>query len=222
MNRILKTGALFASTLFMTIVTTYAQDGWNWGEQVDVAKEKNAIYSDLVKAKNYKDAIPPHTWLLENAPDLNESLYQNGATMYEELADAATDAALKATYQAKCLEMYDLRIKYFGKEDYVLNRKVVVAYKFYRSEKTQYKSLYDMFTKAFALNGTEFYNGNILAYMDVVRRYKLSTKAISDEKVLDIYSALMDVIDAKRATESGDAMDKYADQLDKLLTSRQG
>jgi tetratricopeptide (TPR) repeat protein len=116
--------------------------------------------------------------------------------------------------------MYDLRIENFGKEAYVMNRKVFPAYRFYKGDKTKYAELYDMFTKSFELNGNNFYNNNLVAYMDVVRRHKLTGGDISDEKVIEIYSTLMDVVDAKR--ESGknlSTLDKIADNIDRMLTA---
>jgi len=209
-------------TLLMVFFSMVAagQPGWNWGTDVDVAKEKNAFYSDMVKAGRYLDAIPSHEWLLANTPDLNESLYQNGAKIYESLVDTEKDPAKIAEYKAKAMEMYDLRIKYFGKEDLVLNRKVYPAYKFYKDDKTKYKELYDMFLRAFELNKNEFSSSNLVAYMDVVRRYKTIKGNVSDEQVIDIYSQIMDVIDYQRSTGKNLAsLDKIADNIDKLLTS---
>ncbi len=103
-----------------------AQPGWNWGDSVDKAKEKNALYTDFVRAENWKAALGPHSWLLKNTPDLNASIYINGAKIYEGLADNTDDKAKTLEYQGKALEMYDLRIKYFNSEADVLNRKAYV------------------------------------------------------------------------------------------------
>lgn len=209
-------------TLLMVFFTMTAlgQPGWNWGTDVDIAKEKNAFYSDMVKAGRYQEAIPSHEWLLANTPDLNESLYQNGAKIYESLVDTEKDPVKIAQYKSKAMDMYDLRIKYFGKEDFVLNRKVYPAYKFYKDDKTKYKELYEMFTRAFELNKNEFNSSNLVAYMDVVRRYKAVKGDISDEKVIDIYSQVMDVVEFQRSSGKNLAtLDKIADNIDKLLTS---
>ena len=57
----------------------FAQQGWKWPEDVEKAKENNALYADAVKSKDFVRAQEPHQWLLDNAPDLNKSLYINGA-----------------------------------------------------------------------------------------------------------------------------------------------
>ena len=215
MNKLTKTFLL----LSLLSTNVFSQSGWNWGEQIDVAKEKNAIYTDLVKLKKYKESIEAHAWLIENTPDLNESLYQNGAKIYSGLANNETDKIQKATYQAKALEMYDLRIKYFGNEASILNRKAFPAYKFYKGDKSKYNELMDLFEKTFTLNGADFSTNNFVAYMDIVRRFKATGGPISDEKVLDIYTNLTDVLDDKIASSSNPAsLEKVAENIDKLLT----
>ncbi|MAZ41604.1 MAG: hypothetical protein CMB93_02335 [Flammeovirgaceae bacterium] len=207
--------------LLVCLISTnvFSQAGWNWGEQIDVAKENNAIYTDMVKVEKYADAITPHAWLLKNTPDLNESLYQNGAKIYKGLADKESDKVQKAAYQAKALEMYDLRIEYFGNEASVLNRKAFPAYKFYKGNKSKYPELMELFEKTFALNGADFSTNNFVAYMDVVRRFKATGGELSDEKVLDIYTRLMDVLDGQIAASSKPAsLERVAKNMDKLLT----
>ena len=197
-----------------------AQPGWNWGDQIDVAKEKNAFYVDMVKAGRFAEAIESHDWLLENTPDLNESLYQNGAKLYEGLVETEKDAEKLSAYKAKALDMYDLRVKYFGREAYVMNRKVYPAYKFYKSERSKYGELYEMFNKAFMLNGDNFSTGNAAAYMDVVRRHKATGGEVSDEQVIEIYTSLTDVLDKKIASgKQVDYTKRTLETLDKLLSS---
>ncbi|MEQ8583949.1 MAG: hypothetical protein RIC30_15765 [Marinoscillum sp.] len=197
-----------------------AQPGWNWGDSVDKAKEKNALYTDFVRAENWKAALGPHSWLLKNTPDLNASIYINGAKIYEGLADNTDDKAKTLEYQGKALEMYDLRIKYFNSEADVLNRKAYVAYKYYRDDQPKYKELYDLFNKAFELNGNDVLINNLTAYMDVIRRYKLSGGTITDEEVFEKYTRIKDIIEVKIA-EGGKAssLEKQADYVDKLLTA---
>jgi tetratricopeptide (TPR) repeat protein len=197
-----------------------AQPGWNWGDQVDVAKEKNALYVDMLKAGKFSQAVPAHNWLMENTPDLNESLYQNGAKLYEEMVEVEKDAAKIEEYKTKALEMYDLRIKYFGNEAYVMNRKVYPAYKFYKGDQKKYGELYAMFNKAYELNGSDFSRNNLAAYMDVVRRYKAVGGDISDEKVIDIYTQITDILDEMRTKgQNVAAIDRISEAVDKMLSS---
>ena len=197
-----------------------AQAGWNWPEDKATAEEKNALYTDLLKQDNYEAALPHLQWLLTNAPDLNVSLYINGAKIYEGLAEAESDPAKTVEYQEEALAMYDKRIKYFNDESDVLNRKAYTAYKYYKDNKAKYPELVELFAKVFQLNGVNTMDNNLLAFMDVVRRHKLSGGDISDEQVLDYYTKIMDVIDLKKAKGTNiDRLEKYAENIDKLLTA---
>jgi len=125
-------GVIFLSTLALTI---NAQDNWNWGDQVDLAKEKNVIYTDAYKAKNFDGAKDALDWLLENTPDLNPSIYINGIKVYEGLAKKETDPAVKEALINRGLELHDKRIQYFGKEGDVTVRQAYFAYAFYNTTK---------------------------------------------------------------------------------------
>lgn len=208
-------------TFFIVInVASIAQQGWKWPEDVERAKEKNALYVDAVKSKQFANAVESHQWLLDNAPDLNESLYINGYKIYEGLVDAESDPVKKASLQEKALNMYDDRIKYFGKEDKVLNRKAFTAYKYYKGNKAKYQELMALFDRTFELNQEKTLDNNLMAYMDVIRRYKLSGGAMTDEEVIDRYGMISDVIDGKIAIKKNiPRLEKIQANVDKLLTS---
>ena len=73
------------------------------------------------------------------------------------------------------------------------NRKAFVAYKFEKEEKESYKELYELFGRTFELNKHNIWDNNLLAYMDVTRRYKLSGGDITDEDVLNKYNIITDI-----------------------------
>ena len=113
--------------------------------------------------------------------------YKDYLTMKEQIQE----------YVAPDLSGFDKRIENFGREAYVKNRKVTFAYTFYRSDKTQYEDLYNMFMEALELNGNKLGNSNIVAFMDICRKHKLTSKSISDDEVLNIYDELSNVVSYK-------------------------
>ncbi len=208
------------TVMIIAITPAVAQPGWNWPEDKAKAEESNALYTDFMKQDNFKEALPHLNWLLTNAPDLNVSLYINGAKIYEGLADAETDPAKTVEYQDMALSMYDKRIQYFNDESDVLNRKAYTAYKYYKDNKAKYPELLDLFKKVFDQNGVNTLDNNLLAFMDVVRRYKVSGGDISDAQVIEYYGQIMDVIDQKKAKKTNlDRLEKYSENIDKLLTA---
>lgn len=215
------TKQLFGLTLaIVTASMAVAQPGWNWGDSVDIAKEKNALYTDFLRGGDFGSAVAPLSWLLTNTPDLNESIYINGAKIYEGLVESTDDKAQALEYKAKALEMYDLRIKYFDGEAAVMNRKALTAYKFYKKEQKKYGELKQMFDRAFELNGNDFYSSNLTAYMDVLRRFKAVKGAITDEEIFETYSKITDVIDYQMKNGGNQSrLEKTAEYVDKLLTS---
>ena len=192
------------------------EDGWCWGTDSDKAKEQNALYTDAYKVENFKEAATSLEWLLENTPCLNKSIYINGAKIYEDLANLETDKAAKLTLALRSLEMYDLRIKYFGEETNVLNRKAYSAYKLLKGNKDKYQELLDLFDKSYELNGNKFFPNNIIGYMDVMRRYKAVGNPLSDDKVFEVYFGLSDLMDYKETTGKP-VPASIRDNVDKLL-----
>lgn len=211
---------IFFIGIFATLIFGTANAQWNWPENREKAEEKNALYTDNFKQGNYRVAANHLSWLLKNAPDLNSSIYIQGAKIYNGLAGDATDAATKVVFQDSVLLMYDLRIKYFGEEGKVLNRKAFDAYKYYKGDKSRYEELFQLYKSTFELNGNNVMDNNLLSYMDVVRRYKVSGGSITDEEVLDIYAEIVKIINYK--IDQGKNVDRlkiYLDNVNQLLVS---
>ena len=206
----------------VTALIASAQPGWEWGDQPDVAKEKNALYTDQIKANNFQGALEPLNWLYDNTPDLHVSIYQNGAKLYRSLASKEIDEEKKSEYIRLGLDLFDKRIKYFQKEAYVTDRKVNFAYKFYNKDRTKYEYLYELFTNDYELNSSKMIPGNLVAFMNVVYKFRTIKGDISDEKVLEIYSNISDALNlqkAKVAENKQPKYDKMIDQVTKLLTA---
>ncbi len=210
--------------VFVLIIFNFnliAQPGWSWPEDKSTAEEKNVLYTDYLKQGDCVSALEPNSWLIDNVPNLHVSIYQNGIKIYRCLIDKEEDQEAKDNLIQKALNVFDKRIENFGREAYVKNRKTTFAYTFYRSDKTQYENLYNMFKDAFELNGNKIGNSNIVAYMDIVRKHKLTSKSISDDEVLDIYDMLSDIISFKISNDPKNLsrLKKYQDNVDKLLTA---
>ncbi|MGF1638774.1 MAG: tetratricopeptide repeat protein [Cyclobacteriaceae bacterium] len=212
-----------AVTLLLIAGGLMAQPGWNWPEDPDMqskAQEKNALYTDNYKQGNYRRAADHLSWLLINAPDLNNSIYINGAKIYDELADGESDEAKKAVFQDSSMMMFDLRTQHFNEESKVINRKAFTAYKYWRNDASKYKEMYDLFSKAFESDGEEFWTSNVVAYMDAIRRYKLSSGALTDEQVLSHYDKISAYLKGHIEKNPSDKrLGVIQDQLDKLLVA---
>ena len=222
----MKTQTKIFGVLFLLAVSlnVTAQTPWNWGDQVDVAKEKNVLYTDAKKAKNYEAALEPLNWLLENTPDLNPSIYINGADIYQALALKETDPAKKEEYIQTGLALFDKRAEIYpdSKND-IIDRKATYSYKFYGKDKSKYSYLYELYSNSFELNGSKMNSGNLVAYMLVMYKYQVAGGGtLSDEEVINIYSDITEALNEQKGRVSGEnkkKFDKYLDQMDKLLTA---
>ncbi len=209
----------------MAGVTVMAQPGWKWPEDVETAKEKNALYSDAVKSKDWATAQPAHQWLLDNCPDLNKSIYVNGVKIYDALQAAEKDPVKKVELQEKCMQLFDDRIKYFGDEANVLDRKASKAYKYFKQDKTKLQDLLSLYQKVYEMKGEKVADGNLLGYMDVIRRckgYKIGD--LTDESIIDRYSTISDIFDAKladpnKSQRSKDYLVKAQASVDQLFSA---
>ena len=221
---ILKTKVMKKRVLLVTLaligyaVSAIGQSAtdWNWPEDKATAEEKYVLYKDALKQDNYQAAKKPHKWLMENVPNLHNSLYIDGAKIYEGLAEVEKDRQRKIQLQDSALLMYDKRIEYFNDESNVLNRKAFTAYKYYNDNEKRYKELYDMFSRAFELSGNNVPSYIVVPYMDVVRRYKLSTGELTDEEVINIYDEINAILESKQQA-GDDRIDAVRENLDKVF-----
>jgi len=156
---------------------SHAQDGWNWPSdpaQEAKAREFNAAYFDYMKAEQFVEATKPLSWLLVNVPNLNESIYIQGVTVYKGAADKTADAAQKRVYQDSVMAIYDKRGELIP---------AVVA----------------DFEKAIALKGSINFQF-VPMYFDMVEKNYTLNQAYAPEQVLSIFDKSNKILDAAAAT----------------------
>lgn len=219
-NMLTMKAKIFLIGLFGILLFGTANAQWNWPDDRAKAEEKNALYTDNFKQGNYRAAANHLSWLLRNAPNLNKSIYINGVKIYDGLASEATDEAQKTIFQDSVLLLYDKRIEFFGDEARVLNRKAYDAYKYYAGDKGRYEEMFNLFKSTFELNGNKVMDINLLPYMDIVRRYKVSGGNLSDEEVLDIYEEVVKITNFKIGQgKNVDRLQIVLDKVNELLVS---
>src|SRR5690606_711864 len=220
---------LFA-VLFMCPTPAFSQcKEWEFTEDAemkDKTEEKITLYDDFRKNKEFAKAKLHLDWLLKNTPDLNTSIYINGAEIYQNLARAEKDKARQNVLVDSLLLLHDLRIKYCGEEANVVNRKALAAVMFWANEAGKEKLVLDLMDQAFKLNGNDVLDGTLIPYMQVVKINKLKLKNLTDDEVLDRYDLVQSILDAKlKAATSQQKSDQVArykawkEDADKILIS---
>ena len=195
----------------------FAQPALLWPADTAKAKEMVALYSDALRHQHYEDARPSFEWLLQHAPNLSLSLYINGEKLYKALAADATDPALQQIYQEKVLALYDLRIQYFQDSGSVMHRKAYTAYQYYRNRKEKYTELMEIFETAFQSGETYFSESTLVAYMDVIRLFKLENGNPSDAEILDKYGQISEALQKRKKLGNADEIDKKLALIDGIL-----
>ncbi len=183
-------------------------------------EESKVLYEDALKGGQYKQAEIPLNWLLVTVPNLHNSIYINGAEVFDKLAGLEKDPARKQVYIDSLLIIYDLRIKICGEEATVTNRKALSFLKYNLQSKPE--EALALMDKAFELNGNNVMDGSLLPYMQAVKVNKQKVKKLTDDQVIERYDRVMNVLDAKikKAQSEGKDIAKYSqmkDEIDKIL-----
>lgn len=196
-----------------------AQDGWTWPAdpaQEAKAREFNAAYNDYMNSEQFVEATKPLSWLLVNAPNLNEAIYINGVTIYKGAADATADAVQKSVYQDSVITLYNKRGELYNNEAKWIETKAYYGYQFYRGEAGKLTIPIVDFEKALELNGA-ISPQLTAAYFDLVRRNYLQNKAYQPEQVLAIFDTMNRVLE--KAAEAGKDVNGPKGQLEQLLVA---
>lgn len=210
--------------LSFVMMSVYGQKGWKWPEDSATklkAEEMNVMQSDAIKMGDYKAAAPSLIWLIAYAPDLNKSIYINGAKVYDNLAKDEEDKDRKIELADSLLWMYDKRIEYFGDKPNVLNRKVFKAYKYFIKDYSKSAWLLEMFDEAFEIGGNKIPDVNLIAYMNVIK-VNAKLKKIDEDEILSRYDVISSVIDQKiieykSKEKSIEKMEKYKGMIVGIL-----
>ena len=183
-------------------------------ELKEEASEKYVLFSDDVRSKNYTGALPNLSWMLEKTPKIHKSLYQKGIRTYKELADAEKDAKRKRVYQDSVMLLHDLRIKHFGEEDKVMNDKAYISYYYYYEDTDMYDDMYEMYKKAFELNGENIYPQNVeffftvMSFMKGEAYFEKYQDELSDDNLTVLYEKMSKIIE-KNIAKNGEDVDEW-------------
>ncbi len=209
------------SSFFTLAFTAQAQD-FNYGETPQDSAEcvKNySLYTEYYKQKNYASVLEPLNNTIKYCPKLSKSVYQQGAKAYQALIKEEQDEAKKAILEEQLLALYDLRIKHFGEEGFVLGRKGTQLYKM---GKAHLDDAYATLTKSFELQ-KEKSEANPLYYL-FLSEYKLFKRGDKTKQdVIDFYPKISDVIqkalsDPNKSEKSKSAYTQVSEQVDKYFS----
>ncbi len=218
-----------ALPLFLAVLTfsAHSQAKWNWPEDaelLDQAKEKQAYYNIQTQLDDWNGAFSTLSWLYQNNPNLNPSIYIDGAKILGEILKTEEDENRVAVLEDSLLWMFDQRVKHFGDEGKVVDRKAYEAFKRFYRKRSKYSLLEELYEQNYALNGNNMSDFNLIPYMTLAKfYYEWKPEEMTPEKVLEIHDRVSSAIAYKIEKGGNKAkLKKDQDKADAFLSSLEG
>lgn len=157
---------------------------------------KNSGY----KNNSINDAFAPWQKVLTTCPGARLGTYVDGVKMLEYYIKKETDKAKKEAYIDSLMRVYDMRIKYFKKEGYVLGRKGVSLYSM---RITDYEKAYKILKRSVELEGNKSYPDVLVFFMRATKKMIDEGKA-SEDIIFDNYDISSKIIEHNLEANKGD------------------
>ncbi len=174
------------------------QDQGKYGKDSALCITNISLYREFFKqwkASKYKspgieDAIGPWCWVFDNCPKASQNIYIDGLKMFEFYMKKAKSDEDKDNYIDTMMMIYDKRIKYFGREGYVLGRKGSDLFK-YKPE--EYEKAYYIFKKSVELRGNKSESFVLIYYFRTTSKMVDAGK-IEKGVIVDTYDQVSEII----------------------------
>ena len=205
--------------LFAGSINAQAQKGIKGGNPSTwpaEVREKYTLLGDNTKQKKYTEALPALEWLLENHPELHKNVYIRGIKVYHGLAEKAANEKKeedKVKFQDKAMDLYDLRIKYYGQEATVLKYKAYYAPYYWTGRRTD--DLYKLYEKIIGISGNAT-EANVVTHYMAIATTKKRNKQLNEEQILALHEKLTKIAEANAGKKG---WEKTKTELDGYLAS---
>ena len=204
--------AILFTVLFFSL-NTNAQNELKLPESdPDLAKQKYVLVTDNYNDGNYSGAYEALLWIMENAPDIHESVYIAGQKAIKKLIEHdPSNNELKN----KLMETYDLRIKHFGDEVDVLGRKAFDAYKYMQNDELRIDEIVTIYDHLYNITKMEMPTNLLFPYFDLkIDQYQ--NGEIDEQELINSYQNISEIIQYKIDNGEQDA-EKSQNLIDSKL-----
>jgi Tfp pilus assembly protein PilF len=185
-----------------------------FGEYEQKCKENLSMFREYYKQKNYADAYNPWIWAFNNCPESSQNIYKNGPKIVKEKMKAEKENV--SAYVDTLMMIFDQRIKYFGKEGYVLGLK---GYELIGVDKTRSEEAIGYLKQSLDLDGNDASVQAVYGYMKAMVNLEKSENK-TKENVLEAYDMVSEIIDFNIINESKSTKNfiKYSEKITSLFT----
>lgn len=136
--------------LSVTFSLTSGQEKKVTGTDTLICQKKLGEIDTLTAADKYAEAFSNLLWLMKNCPSHSELIYISGQSILDTLIFYENNPKIRNILIDTMMYMYDQRIKYFGKEGFVLGRKGV---KLYLLDRSRVQQAYNILDRSVKLEG---------------------------------------------------------------------
>lgn len=184
-------------------------------------KKELAIFTELVKQQNYKDAYDSWTILFNNYPMCSQNIYSRGVNIVKYQMQQCTSFSEQQLWIDTLMLVYDRRIHFFGTksknypEGYILGRKGVDMLKF-RSELLE--DCYNTLNKSIELQGEKSEAAVILCAMKATIDME-NAHTISRDVVTNNYQKYIKLLNANK-TEPSDKVAKVIEGVNDFYNGK--
>lgn len=156
-----------------------------------------SLYGEMVKQKNYKEALPSWRYIFNNAPKFQRSTYSKGVSIMRGMYYATKDKK----YVDTLMMVYDQRVKYFGTSSkyptgWILGRKGGDLFAFNKRDMAKVKEAYTIMQKSISLRGVDSEAAVVNKTMEAGKMLVMA-KQLDPELLINDYLAFMDLLKAQ-------------------------
>lgn len=178
--------------------------------------ENASIYSEFVKQKNYKDALPTWRYVFLNAPAYQLNTYLRGEDILSNMYQQTKNPA----YIDTLMMLYDQWIKYFGThprlgEGYALGKKGVTLYALGGNSDDNQKKAYGYLEKSFEMEGAKTHPIAV-QNMFFLAGELLKKNLISKDEYINLYMKLSEYAENGEKNPGRLKPEAYKDVKDRL------
>lgn len=192
---------LFGFTLFEpnTVVMGQSNMGPKYGQDSVLCIENISLFREFYqqwKSNKYKgnmvnDAVKPWRWVFLNCPRGTQYTYVDGAKIMGHFIDKEKDSNRRESYIDTLMQIYDMRIKYFGNKGSNLGRKAVDYYKYKTAD---YEGCYNMFKESISITKNKSQSPYVVYYFRLTS--KMTKEGLLDASVIvETYEEVSAIID---------------------------
>lgn len=195
----------FATLGLIMVMSVLSASAQKWGSSPEDSIDcltNTFLYREAFKNKQYVEAYEPWKACLEKCPANNKNLYIRGVTILKARFNATKDAAERKAIVDELMQMYDLRIQYFGEAAEVTARK---AYDLEQLRgNAALKEYYALYAEAMSLGASNLDVAFIERYFAATVKYVTSGNA-DTTLIVDNYDIASDALDGLMASATDSA-----------------